>query len=318
MASFAQYQQPMAFNPHDFNYPPFSCDTDPSYLPTTTCDDSSFAMGYPQQAYSQNINEPYPFNPEQLEQLARYDLSQQHSQLKGDYSYEHQPPVLSSTSDSGASIQSAMSSNMGSPSAQPQQMNEWNQQFNMCPSIFQHDNGIPTSIFESGTIPGEAKIGCVGELSNDSSSYNFSFLQSSARDTTRGPWAEDRTGAVDIVTHERYPTGSSISPMNVGDGMYGVATTDSIDSHVFKSPASPASSGRPFHPRSPVLERVKGRRRVSTVSSPNRMLGTTRLARSSSASSGTERLYAPQSPTPSHFFSQSSGHFVPPLGSSCP
>jgi hypothetical protein len=46
----------MGFNPHDFNYPPFSCDADPSYLPTTTCDDSNFAIGYTQQAYSQNIN----------------------------------------------------------------------------------------------------------------------------------------------------------------------------------------------------------------------------------------------------------------------
>jgi hypothetical protein len=114
MASYASYQQhSMGFNSHEFNFPPYTCDAEQSYLPATTCDDSSFIMGYPQQGYSHNMNEPYPFNPEQLQQLARYDMNQQHSQLKADYSFEHQPPVLSSTSDSGASIQSAMSSNTG-------------------------------------------------------------------------------------------------------------------------------------------------------------------------------------------------------------
>lgn len=159
MASFAQYQQPIGSNAHEFNYPAFTWESDPSYLQTT--DESSFTMGYPQQAYNQDLNEPYPFNPEQLAELAKYDTSQQHSQFQPEYTYDQQPPVLSSTSDSGASVQSAMSSNMGSPNTQPQQANEWQQQFNMFPSIYQQDGGIPTSIFETGTIPGESKIGCV-------------------------------------------------------------------------------------------------------------------------------------------------------------
>jgi hypothetical protein len=318
MASYASYQQqPMGFNPHEFNFPPYTCDAEQSYLPTTTCDDSSFIMGYPQQGYSHNMNEPYPFNPEQLQQLARYDMNQQHSQVKADYSFDHQPPVLSSTSDSGASIQSAMSSNMGSPSAQPQQVNDWNQHFSMGPSIFPQDN-IATSMFESGTIPGEAKIGCVGELSKVSSSHDFSFLQSSARDMTGETWSEDQAGTTDTTAHATYQMGSAFTPMDAGYQTYGAVPTGVPNDLSFQFPDSPASSGQPFQPRSPVLERVKGRRQVPAVSSPKRIPGTTRLARSSSASGGTERLYALQSPAQSPFFSQSSGHFVPPLWSSCP
>jgi hypothetical protein len=315
MASYASYQQqPMGFNPHEFNFPPYTCEAEQSYLPGATCDDSNFIMGYPQQGYSHNMNEPYPFNPEQLQQLARYDMNQQHSQVKADYSFEHQPPVLSSTSDSGASIQSAMSSNMGSPSTQPQQMNDWNQHFNMGPSIFPQDN-LATSMFESGTIPGEAKIGCVGELSKVSSSHDFSLLQSSARNMTGETWSEDQASTGDTTAHATYRMGSAFTTMESGYQTYSAVPAGVDNDSSFQFPISPASSGLPFQPRPPVLERVKGRRQVSTVSSPKRTPGTTRSVRSSG---GTERLYAPQSPTQSPFFSQSSGHFVPPLWSSCP
>ena len=317
MAYTAQYQQPMGFNHQEMNYPSF-CDAEQTYLPTTTCDDSSF-IGYPTQSFPPNMNEPYPFNPEQLEQLSKYDMAQQHYQMKTEYSsFDPQPPVLSSTSDSGASIQSGMSSHMGSPSAQPQQMNDWNQQFNMFPSIFQADNMIPTSMFETGTISGEAKIGCVGELSKVSSSRDFSFLQSSVHTSTGEVWTDvqaDSANATMRATSQIDPVFSSIE---TGGGAYGDAPTGVHNGPIFNSPSSPAVSSLPFTPRSPVLERVKGRRRVPTVPSPKRMSGTTRLARSNSACGGTERLYAPHSPTQSHFFSQSSGHFVPPLGSSCP
>jgi hypothetical protein len=309
MAFTAQYQQPMGFNQHEMNYPSF-CDAEQAYLPSTTCDESSF-IGYPTQGFAQDINEPYPFNPEQLEQLSKYDMAQQHYQMKTEYSsFDPQPPVLSSTSDSGASIQSGMSSHMGSPSAQPQQMNDWNQQFNMFPSIFQPDNMIPTSMFESGTISGEAKIGCVGELSKVSSSHDFAFLRSSVHNTAGDAWSDLQADAANATQ-----TAPVFSSIETGDGAYGDVPTGAP---VFKSLSSPTMHSFSFMPRSPVLERVSGRRKVSTVSSPTRVSGTTRLARSSSAYGGMERLYAPQSPTQSHFFSQSSGHFVPPLGSSCP
>jgi hypothetical protein len=316
MAFTSQYQQPMGFNQHEMNYPSF-CDAEQSYLPTTTCDESSF-IGYPTQGFAQNMNEPYPFNPEQLEQLSKYDMAHQHYQ-RAEYSFDHQPPVLSSTSDSGASIQSGMSSHMNSPSAQPQQMNDWNQHFNVCPSIFQPDNMIPTSMFESGSISGEAKIGCVGELLKVSSSHDFSFLQSSVHNATGEVWTEVQADTANATTRATFQSQPVFSSMEAGNGMYSDVPTGADNAFVITFPSSPTASSLPFMPRSPVLERVKGRRRVSTISSPKRAFGTTRLARSDSVHGGaTEHSYAPQSPTQSHFFCQSSGHFVPPLGSSCP
>ena len=238
--------------------------------------------------------------------------------MKADYSFDHQPPVLSSTSDSGASIQSGMSSHMGSPSAQPQQMNDWNQQFNACPSIFQPDNMVPTSMFESGTIPGEAKIGCVGELSKVSSSLDFSSFPSSVHNSTGEVWTDVQAGTANATRRAASQFQPIFSSIETGDGAYVDAPTGVDNDFVFTSPSSPTAPSLPFTPRSPVLERVKGRRQVSAVSSSKRIFGATRSARPNSVHGGTERLYAPQSPTQSHFFSQSSGHFVPPLGSSCP
>jgi hypothetical protein len=252
----------MGFNQHEMNYPSF-CDAEQAYLPSTTCDESSF-IGYPTQGFAQDINEPYPFNPEQLEQLSKYDMAQQHYQMKTEYSsFDPQPPVLSSTSDSGASIQSGMSSHMGSPSAQPQQMNDWNQQFNMFPSIFQPDNMIPTSMFESGTISGEAKIGCVGELSKVSSSHDFAFLRSSVHNTAGDAWSDLQADAANATQ-----TAPVFSSIETGDGAYGDVPTGAP---VFKSLSSPTMHSFSFMPRSPVLERVSGRRKVSTVSSPTRV-----------------------------------------------
>ncbi|GAB7325943.1 hypothetical protein MBLNU13_g09994t2 [Cladosporium sp. NU13] len=274
MAFTAQYQQPMGFNQHEMNYPSF-CDAEQSYLPTTTCDESNF-IGYPTQGFAQNMNEPYPFNPEQLEQLSKYDMAHQQYQMESDYSFDHQPPVLSSTSDSGASIQSGMSSHMNSPSTQPQQMNDWNQQFNVCPSIFQPDNMIPTSMFESGTISGEAKIGCVEAWTD--------VQADTANATTRDP-------------SQNQPVFSSIE---TSDGAYGDVPTGLDNNFVFTSPSSsspPRAPSLPFTPRSPVLERVKGRRQASTVSSPKRLFGTIRLARSGSVHGGvTERFTGAQYP----------------------
>jgi len=141
----AQYEQFTSFDPDD----PWLAD--PEYLPMPSGEESF--IEYPTESYAQNMQEPYPWDPEQLEQLAKYDLS------------NHDPPILSSTTDSGASIQTGTSSHMDPDSAQPQQASDWSCQFNVSPSILQPDNMIPTSMLETGHISGEAKIWRVGELS---------------------------------------------------------------------------------------------------------------------------------------------------------
>lgn len=56
------------------------------------------------------------------------------------HSFDLQPPVLSSTSDSGASYQSNASSAMGSPTRSVPHHGDWNQMQESVPSIVRHEN----------------------------------------------------------------------------------------------------------------------------------------------------------------------------------
>ncbi|GAB7357417.1 hypothetical protein MBLNU459_g8346t1 [Dothideomycetes sp. NU459] len=76
------------------------------------------------------------------------------------HSFDMQPPVLSSTSDSGASVQSNISSAMGSPSiGVQQQVPTWNHLQGLVPSIVQQDSFQPDQFastnydFESAVPP---------------------------------------------------------------------------------------------------------------------------------------------------------------------
>ncbi|KAK1020695.1 hypothetical protein LTR33_018792, partial [Friedmanniomyces endolithicus] len=86
---------------------------------------------------------------------------------------------------------------------------------------------------------------------------------------------------------------------------------------VFRSPTTPASATA----TSPVLERLKGRRKASiTPPAPKRARGSSPLSTFTSVD-GIEVPPRPQAPRPhlqSPFFYQSSGYFVPPLELSCP
>jgi hypothetical protein len=297
MASYAQYQQSFETSPHELNYAAYGWDYQP-YLQTTTCDDPGFA-GYPPQPY-QHMNDQ-SFNSDHLM------LHGAASPVKGEFFYDNQLPVLSSTSDSGASIQS--SSNMGSPSAQPLQAHEWNNQFGLC------DNGNLATGYESTTNPGNAKVGCVGEFTSVSSSHNFSFSPSSAHTSTGEPWAGPHLGSSGSSTPNPYQMPHVFPRRGSAATLYSMESAGLGNVNMTKPAASSTNS---LKPRSPVLERVKGRRRTIALLSPNHMQVQTRLARSCSAGGDTGRLYAPQSPIQSPFFCQSSGHFVPPLSLSRP
>jgi hypothetical protein len=296
MASYAQYQQSFETSPHELNYAAYGWDYQP-YLQTTPCDDPGF-VGYPPQPY-QHMNDQ-SFNSDHLM------LHGAASPVKGDFFYDNRIPVLSSTSDSGASIQS--SSNMGSPSAQPLQAHEWNHQFGLC------DSGNLATGYESTTNPGNAKVGCVGESTLVSSSRNFSFSPPSTHTSIGGPWAG---------SHLCFPKSSTPNPYQMPHAFPwrgSAATLHSMESAGLGNVnmTKPAASTISFQPTSPVLERVKGRRRTTALPSPNYMQAQTHLARSCSAGGDTGRLYAPPSHIQSPFFCQSSGHFVPPLSLSRP
>jgi len=294
MAFYAQYpQQPFGSNTHGYNYASYAWD-DQAYNQHTTCDDSGFAV-FPPQPY-QNVNDRM-FNPDPLM------LHGAVSPVKGDFFLDNQPPVLSSTSDSGASFQS--SSNMGSPSAPA--LNDWNQ-YGLC------DNGNQAPAFESTANPGDAKVGCVGEFTSVSSSHNFSFFPSSAHASIGESWAGSQRDSSSPTTSNPDQVSPSFQRHGSTGVLHSIESAELANVNMFR----PAAAVDPFQPSSPVLERVKGQRRTSALPSPKHMRVKTRLARPSSAGGDAERLYAPRSPIQSPFFCQSSGLFVPPLGASRP
>ncbi|KAI7280939.1 hypothetical protein KC345_g4462 [Hortaea werneckii] len=176
MATFSEYQQPIMTSDNDFtlysypenwNDPSFLMPAyaDQSYAGTTTFD--SFPA---QQAYAQPDQKHSMFT--QSYQSAQNHLRPQSPNYSPSNSASHSldyqnAPILSSTSDSGASAQSTISSTMGSPSAQASASNDWQQQASMSmvqPSIVQQENVgqdffAPTG-FDVDMIP-IANKGCV-------------------------------------------------------------------------------------------------------------------------------------------------------------
>ena len=341
MATYAEYSaQTMAAN--DFTlYPYQEWNNEQTYLPTSTYQDQSYMSATSfdsfgsQQAYAHLDQFTFPgdqtFQPKNSLQPPSPRYSPSHSTS---HSFDpHNPPFFSSTSDSGASVQSTLSSAIGSPSAHPQQTNDWQPQgIGMLPGIvhqdsFGHDIFAPAS-FDIESIPAIDK-GCVGELaaiSYSQSAQNLASLNlppfSSSLDFLRESNITAHQPSHDLhqlrnalhATGVRQPL--SIPPMLASQAHGSVESTSPNDS-LFKSPTTPASAAA----TSPLLERVRGKRKASVA------LSAAKRARSSSPLTQavsyheTDLPARPHAPAPmmaSPFFSQSSGHFVPPLDYSCP
>ncbi|KAI7238209.1 hypothetical protein KC330_g2689 [Hortaea werneckii] len=135
---FTLYSYPETWNDPSFLMPAYA---DQSYAGTTTFDNFSA-----QQAYVQPDQKQAMFT--QSYQSAQNHLRPQSPNYSPSNSASHSldyqnAPILSSTSDSGASAQSTISSTMGSPSAQACASNDWQQQASMSmvqPSIVQQEN----------------------------------------------------------------------------------------------------------------------------------------------------------------------------------
>ncbi|KAI7473906.1 hypothetical protein KC357_g5412 [Hortaea werneckii] len=176
MATFSEYQQPIMTSDNDFtlySYP--ETWNDPSFLMPAYADQSyAGATTYDnftvQQAYAQPDQKHSMFT--QSYQSAQNHLRPQSPNYSPSNSASHSldyqnAPILSSTSDSGASAQSTISSTMGSPSAQAAASNDWQQRASMSmvqPSIVQQENVgqdffAPTG-FDVDMIP-IANKGCV-------------------------------------------------------------------------------------------------------------------------------------------------------------
>jgi hypothetical protein len=143
-------------------------------------------MRYYQHAYGQHFDDTYPFYSEQLVQC---DAVQSNSPLTAGYLPERQRPVFMLTSDSGASIQSAMSSSKGSHTCQTQQYNDWNR-FNIkpYPRDLQYENIDSTFAFGMERVTGDVEVGYVGEFTQIYFCHGTLSILASASTPTEGPW----------------------------------------------------------------------------------------------------------------------------------
>ncbi|KAK1068398.1 hypothetical protein LTR74_005688 [Friedmanniomyces endolithicus] len=340
MATYSQYpQHSMSLeNDNDFPLFPYGWTQDQTFLPTSTFDDHSYIYptapdsftaqhtyahsGYDQSAF---ISESYhPIKDHLQAPGSSYSPSNSASR-----SFDFQnPPMLSSTSDSGASGQSATSSGMNSPSLQPQQSESWSQQTNMdmIPGIVHHDSLVQDIFATTGLDLDPILVtdkGCVGELLNFSSSQqpqSSSFLAPSFSSSNMSQYAQS-TGTCEywIANPTIGAMGLRSSRATLGPQLHISNTVEaaSPNDSVFRSPTTPASATV----TSPVLERLKGRRKASiTPPAPKRARGSSPLSTFTSVD-GIEVPPRPQAPRPhlqSPFFYQSSGYFVPPLELSYP
>ncbi|KAI6821352.1 hypothetical protein KC340_g12851 [Hortaea werneckii] len=283
MASFSEYQQPIMTCDNDFtlySYPETWNDpsflmpayADQSYAGTTTFDNFSA-----QQAYAQPDRKQAMFT--QSYQSAQNHLRPQSPNYSPSNSASHSldyqnAPILSSTSDSGASAQSTISSTMGSPSAQACASNDWQQQASMSmvqPSIVQQENVnqdffAPTG-FDVDMIPITNK-GCVGESNSISSSQPPQSFPTLSPFSLPPPAQPNGTTSTAMQRPPGFCTASQLSnqPVFVPQPlMTGHLDATSPISSDFKSPDIPAPIV------SPVLRRVTGKqqRNGSVASSRN-------------------------------------------------
>ena len=329
MATFAEFSQQTMAPDNDFTLYPYQSmwSSDQAYLPTSAYPDQSYlnATAYDTFQTSQAYTDPnnYSFDQSFQSKSNLQPPSPNYSPSNSaSHSFDLQPPILSNTSDSGASIPSTISSVMGSPSIQPQPANDWSQSMAMLPGIVQTDNigqdVFGTTGFDLDSIPVTDK-GCVGELTAISSSqqqsaplFNFSFPPSFdlLRDSSQ-PSQQFSGDNWSLGAHTQLATDVIQSPVVTPRAFDSVSPNDSV----FKSPSTPASA------TSPVLERIKGKRKSSIAPpAPKRVRGSSPLNQATSyhESDLPQRPHAPAPTFTSPFFSQSSGNFVPPLELSCP
>ncbi|RMY56242.1 hypothetical protein D0865_03764 [Hortaea werneckii] len=285
MATFSEYQQPIMTSDNDFtlySYP--ETWNDPSFLMPAYADQSyagttGFDNFSAQQAYAQPDQKQSMFT--QSYQSAQSHLRPQSPNYSPSNSASHSldyqnAPILSSTSDSGASAQSTISSTMGSPSAQACASNDWQQQASMSmvqPSIVQQDSVnqdffAPTG-FDVDMIPITNK-GCVGESNSISSSQLPQSFPISSPFSLPPPAQPNGITSTAMQRPSGFSTASqakrlSDQPVFAPQPlMTGPLDATSPTSSEFKSPDTPAPVV------SPVFRRVTGKQqRNGSVASSN-------------------------------------------------
>lgn len=292
MTSFGEqhHHQPILASSRAEEYPlyPFSIESySDIYDPQSQSQSMHFALGnysthhnYPQNTHSDFVLDAYENH--QQKHLAKTPYFPHSPTPSPTYSsainpFDLQPPVLSSTSDSGASVQSNASSALGSPSMSTYRHHEWIHLQDPLPAIVPQDSfgNMTPSAFDYETMMTSKHPGCVGESSNiisssrqgESEHASSSFNTPSRYQTPSPSSAQIRK----LSARQRDDSTSLCQPM--------AAQKNIIP---FKSPSTPASFMKSLPPTSPRVSRAQQR----------------------------SFSYSP-------FFSQSSGTFAAPLEFSC-
>ncbi|KAK0870015.1 hypothetical protein LTR87_013481 [Friedmanniomyces endolithicus] len=317
---------------NDFPLFPYGWTQDQTYLPSSTFDDhnymcptapESFAAQhtYAHSAYDQSAFIPESYRPIKDQLQAPGSSYSPSNSTSRSFDFQN-PHMLSSTSDSGASGQSATSSGMNSPSIQPRQSESWAQQadMDMVPSVVHHDSLVQDIFATTGLDFGPILVtdkGCVDEL------LNFSFSQQPQNSSPFLPSLSTYIcpqTAPSIGIYSHWTTNPMISALDFGPTRATPAPHLHISSSVeaaspnnsvFRSPTTPASAAA----TSPVLERLKGRRTASaTPPAPRRARGSLLLSTFISVD-GIEVPPPPQAPRPhlqSPFFYHSNPSLIQP------
>ncbi|GAB7358293.1 hypothetical protein MBLNU230_g2367t1 [Neophaeotheca triangularis] len=335
MASFAEYTQQDMASSDDFTLFPFGgrevWSQPQQYMPPTTQHGqayqhpTSFESEPSQQLYDQHI-------PDQYTSGANQAYRQVKSNVPGLYptyspsnsvapSFDSHYPHLSSISDSGASVQSTISSRMASPSMRAQQGYSCNQsgqqhisalpgvdreEFNadtFATTGYEIDNGLATDkgcVGEFATIPTSCPANAGIAMNEDGFSFSLPLTHALPRRSS----GRSSTGTFD----------SGIPMMPTQEMTVGASSQDGR----FKSPTAPASF---------VHSGVRGQNQMSchpphsthamlALSSANQEVNNSDPVWNENQDPTRPATASPGFPSP--FFSQSSGSFVYPLESSYP
>ncbi|KAK4979488.1 hypothetical protein LTR66_010486 [Elasticomyces elasticus] len=206
MMSYAEYPHAMPLHDNDFPLFPQYSDytaTSQAYIPTNTYQEPGFpASAYG--SYAAHHNFPgqqlhnFSFNVHNVAQGQKAAFNP-HSPLysptnSASNSFDFQPPVLSSTSDSGASVQSALSSAMGSPSLNAQNSADWPSSTGLGislnivnPDSFARDPFATTSFEVESLLAQDKDLGCVGESGELSSCQSPQEVDRSSQSSSQFP-----------------------------------------------------------------------------------------------------------------------------------
>jgi hypothetical protein len=230
------------------------------------------------------------------------------------------PPHLSTSSESGASVQSTTSSSRGSPHMNAEYQEPWTQMHHGLgltsgPMLkdFGHDSFVTSGVeFDPILSADKLPAGCVGESSRhhvSSSEPDAASAFSSSSHLSFPTYGEH------VARRNTTPAGPAEGRSGVGAAAEAARHVPGIDTAVFKSPAAPASAT--------LFSAASRKRRLSSVFSADaRRQRSESAASDASLASSAEAAsqFEPSPFSPSFSFPSSSSHggpFYYPLDSSC-